>query len=249
MSDTTSDTFEGLIFLGIFGIAYETIYAQNLAHTQLKKKADSEPCIECGDIPCFPGGPTPQDRAETQAELNKQEEFINSMSPQEMRKRILEADGRKKQTGSYRPEGDAADRALTRKGYYQQEVDTLRLEKIKRGIPEEQAEEEAKAETDKKIQRLDAAHIIDSIIGGNKEDACFMSMGPRGANRRVGSAWARKGRRQALFNAVKNAIKTGKHRMDIHLEVCEENMGTDPCVDLPDPDIVPDNNSSTSLDK
>lgn len=75
------------------------------------------------------------------------------------------------------------------------------------------------------MKKLDAAHILDSIVGGHEEDAEHMAMRPRGANRRVGSAWSKGRRREALVNAVKKALKAGKKKMDVHLKVCEEGDG------------------------
>ncbi|AQS85520.1 MAG: hypothetical protein ABF876_18010 [Acetobacter aceti] len=100
-------------------------HANHQADTALKDKASDKPCIECGEIPCFPGGNGPDDRAETQKELDEQQKFINDLSPEEMDKRLADAQARKDDTGSYRPENDAQDRTETRNDYYKKESGIL----------------------------------------------------------------------------------------------------------------------------
>ncbi|AQS85517.1 hypothetical protein A0U92_12885 [Acetobacter aceti] len=96
---------------------------------------------------------------------------------------------------------------------------------MRQGISPKIAKQEAESETLERMKKLDAAHILDSIVGGHEEDAEHMAMRPRGANRRVGSAWSKGRCREALVNAVKKALKAGKKTMDVRLEVCDEGNG------------------------
>jgi hypothetical protein len=192
--------------------------ANEKADTQLKDSDAAEPCVECADaVPCF-NTPAGQSEAEMKKQLQDQQDLINSQTPQEMQDRLDAADQRKKDTGSYRPEGDAADREQTRNDFQQKRSDELAKEYEGQGYDPEEAEQKAQTQTAQEMKQLDATHALDSIAGGGKDDP--MSMGNKSINRSIGSQW--KSRVQALKDAVKKALQRGDENMNIKLKPCED---------------------------
>ncbi|WP_051622446.1 polymorphic toxin type 15 domain-containing protein [Acidocella facilis] len=192
--------------------------ANEKADEQLKDSDASEPCLECGDaLPCF-NTPAGQSEAETKKQLQEQQDLINSQTPQQMQDRLDAASQRKADTGSYRPEGDAAKRAETREDFQQKRSTELRRQYKEQGYGAREAKQMAEAQTAEEMKQLDATHALDSIAGGGEDDP--MGMGNSSVNRSLGSQW--KSRVQTLKDAVKKALQRGDEKMNIRLEPCED---------------------------
>lgn len=197
---------------------HQAVQANTKADEQLKDADASEPCVECGDaLPCF-NTPAGQSEAEAKKQLQDQQDLINSQTPQQMQDRLDAADKRKADTGSYRPEGDAAKREKTRGKFQKDRAKELAEQFEEQGRNPEEAEQMASTQTIQEMKSLDATHALDSIAGGGERDA--MGMGSKSINRSIGSQW--KTRVQALKDAVKKALQRGDEKMNIRLEPCED---------------------------
>jgi hypothetical protein len=149
--------------------------------------------------------------------LKEQQDKINEQSPEDMQKRLDEADARKAETGSYRPEGDAKARNDARDSFRTKRQSTLEDEFLKNGDSIDDAMRKAEEQTAQEIPAKDATHELDSIVGGNENDD--LSLGDRAVNRSVGSQW--KSRVKDLKQAVRRAKKRGQEKMNVKLEPCE----------------------------
>ncbi len=221
------EVVDGALLVGAAGLGlyvlYKAVTSQSVGHadtqadTQLKQGDQATPCIDCGEMPCFEP-PEGGDRDEMARQLKDQQDLINSQTPDQMQQRLDAAQARKDATGSYRPPGDAADRASTRSSYQSDQTSARAQELEAGGMGPEQAQSQASSEVSSQMKGLDATHELDSIAGGSESDV--MGMGDKSTNRSIGSQW--KSRRGDLEQAVKSAKEKGQEKMDVKLEVCDE---------------------------
>lgn len=201
------------------GILAEQMIQAHQQAQALKPTDQAQPCVECGEIPCF-NVPDGGDPAEMASQLKDQEDLINSLSPDEMQQRLDEAAARKAKTGSYRSEGDSDARQKARNSYQDEQTEKLIEQNKAAGMDPEKAETEAQKQVAKDMTGKDATHALDSIVGAKKGDP--IGMGDSSTNRSIGSQW--KTRLQALKNAVAKAKAASKKKMDIKLEICDQGV-------------------------
>lgn len=204
--------------IGLLAVtAVATWHAHHASETTLSDQAPATPCASCADeIPCF-NTPEGADPAEMKRQLKEQQDKINEQSPEDMQKRLDEADARKNQTGSYRPEGDSSARAKARDDFRAGREDALRRKYRQLGYDSETAQSRAEAETADKMKSLDATHELDAIAGGAEEDS--VTLADKSVNRSIGSQW--KSRMRALKDAVTRAKAKGEKKMNVKLDPCE----------------------------
>lgn len=213
-----------LIGLGIGLLAVKAIEKANEdADSSLKDKADSTPCSDCGDGPdCFtpPEGADPD---EFKRQLKMQQDEINSLSPDQMLKRLADGDAQKAATGSYRGAGDALARQKARDAAVKTAEDKAFDHARKAGKSLAQARQEAAKAGQAAVSGKDALHTIDWVAGG---DGKISGMGDSRINRSIGSQWAKTGngsqltRREQLRQAALKAKRQGKNQMNVDLKEC-----------------------------
>ncbi|MCW8308657.1 polymorphic toxin type 15 domain-containing protein [Acidiphilium sp. PA] len=197
--------------------AVAALHAHQTSQSGLSDQAPAVPCPSCADeLPCF-NTPDGADPAEMKRQLKEQQDKINEQSPEEMQKRLDEADGRKAETGSYRPEGDAKARDGARTDFQDERQSELQRAFRAQGYSGAEAARMAADQTTQEMSTQDATHELDSIVGGNEYDK--LSLGGRTVNRSIGSQW--KSRVKALKQAVKRAKERGQKKMNVKLEPCE----------------------------
>ena len=176
-----------LVYMAVQGLTSHSVnQADQQTDQGLKEGDQAEPCIECGEMPCFEP-PEGGDRDEMARQLQEQQDLINSQSPDEMQQRLDAAQARKDTTGSYRPDGDSAARSQTRGTYQQTQTDEQAAELEAQGMSPAEAQAQASSNVAGQMKSLDATHQLDSIVGGNEADA--LGMGDRSINRSLGSQW------------------------------------------------------------
>lgn len=206
------------IGVGLGLTAEEVLRAHQASHEKLSDQPAAKPCVDCAEaIPCFetPEGQSPKEMGR---QLKEQQDKINEQTPEDMQKRLDEADARKQSTGTYRPEGDAAARVKAREEFQDNRISELREKYREAGLTRREAAEKAAAQTAQDMAGMDATHELDSIVGGAAGDN--LTLANRSINRSIGSQW--KSRIKALKKAVKQAIQRGDKKMDVQLEPCEE---------------------------
>ncbi|MEE3504356.1 polymorphic toxin type 15 domain-containing protein [Acidiphilium acidophilum] len=205
--------------VGVLAVtAAEVLRAHEASESQLSSRDTAKPSVDCAEaIPCFetPKGQSTKDMAQ---QLKDQQDTINDQSPEEMQKRLDEADSRRQTTGSYRPEGDANARENARSNYQTDRQAELESQFQEEGLTPEEAAKEAATQTAKEMAGMDATHALDAIAGGAQGDS--LTMANRSINRSIGAQW--KSRVKALKKAVKQALKRGDKHMDVKLEPCED---------------------------
>jgi hypothetical protein len=206
--------------IGVLAVtAVAALHAHQSSQSGLSDQAPAVPCPSCADeLPCF-NTPKGADPAEMKRQLKEQEDKINDQSPEEMQKRLDEADARKAEKRSYRPKGDAGARQQVRNQFSNTRQQELRENYEAKGYDTETAIQAAADQTKRELAGMDATHGLDSIAGGKKGDK--MGLGDKSINRSIGAQW--KSRVKALKDAVKKTKERSAKKMNVKLEPCEES--------------------------
>jgi hypothetical protein len=160
-------------------------------------------------------------------QLDEQAAEINTLSPDQMILALQIADARwNKKTGyrgSYNGSSDSYVRSEYRKKQFtdltETETETLRS----RGISYGTAKLNARIIVSELFAKLDVAHSLDWIAGGNGKIA---GMRNRTINRSIGTQWNARGtvgkvtRREQLRAEAVRAQTNGAERMEVKLEPC-----------------------------
>ncbi|WHO75284.1 polymorphic toxin type 15 domain-containing protein [Rhizobium sp. BT03] len=195
--------------------------ANEAAETETKEQEAAKPCVDCGEIDCFkpPEGSTPDEVKEFKRQLDEQQKAINDIPPDQLVKNMenYEKIGRGAK--------DAADRAKARDNWIDNRAEELLNQNS--GMEREAAREAAKGE----IKTMDVIHTPDLSAGGTGRLSTENGgMGPRSANRSIGSQWSKTGdsgktRLQQLKEHAQKAKEKGE-RTNADLKICEDDKSS-----------------------
>jgi len=196
--------------------------ANEAAETETKEQEAAKPCVDCGEIDCFnpPEGSTPDQIDEFKRQLKEQQDAINEIPPDTLLKNMdnYEEIGRGAK--------DAADRARARDNWIDNRAEELLSQNS--GMGRKAARDAAAGE----IKTMDVIHTPDLSAGGTGRLSTENSgMGPRSANRSIGSQWSKTGpnsdqtRLQQLKEHAQKAKEKGE-RTNADLKICEDGKSS-----------------------
>lgn len=192
--------------------------ADTAAEADTHDQAAAKPCVDCGEIDCFnpPPGSTPDEIKEFKRQLEEQRDAINNIPPDQLIKNMdnYEKIGRGTQ--------DALDRANAREAWIRNRATDI----LKQNG--EMTREAARTAAAKDIKTMDVIHTPDLSAGGTGRISPENGgMGPRSANRSIGSQWSKtakgsdKTRLQQLKDHANNAKEKGQ-KTNADLKICED---------------------------
>ncbi|WHO75276.1 polymorphic toxin type 15 domain-containing protein [Rhizobium sp. BT03] len=191
--------------------------ANEAAETETKEQEAAKPCVDCGEIDCFkpPKGSKPDQIEEFKRQLKEQQDAINEISPDTLLKNMdtYEDIGRGAK--------DAVDRATARSKWLADKTVDL----VEEGLDETAA----RAAAQKELGTMDVIHTPDLSTGGTgKISEHNGGLGPRSANRSIGSQWSKTGetsektRLEQLRKHAEKAKEKGEG-MNADLKICDED--------------------------
>lgn len=181
--------------------------ADAAAEADTQNQAVAKPCVDYGEIDCFnpPPGSTPDEIKEFKRQLEEQRDAINDIPPDQLIKNMdnYEKIGRGTQ--------DALDRANAREAWIRNRATEI----LKQNG--EMTREAARTAAANDIKTMDVIHTPDLSAGGTGRISPENGgMGPRSANRSIGSQWSKtakgsdKTRLQQLKDHANNAKEKGQ---------------------------------------
>ncbi|HLP70230.1 MAG TPA: polymorphic toxin type 15 domain-containing protein, partial [Rhizobium sp.] len=190
--------------------------------TETKAEEATKPCVDCGEIDCFnpPEGSTPDEIKEFERQLKEQQKAINDIPPDQLVKNMenYEKFGRGAE--------DALDRANARESW---------IGNRSRELLNQNTRMSAKAARDaaaSEIKTMDVIHTPDLSAGGTGQLSTENGgMGPRSANRSIGSQWSKTGpssdktRLEQLKEHAQKAEEKGE-RTNVDLKICEDGKSS-----------------------
>lgn len=193
--------------------------ADAAAEAETKDHAAAKPCVDCGEIDCFepPDGPSKDEIEEFEKQLEEQRDAINDIPPDQLVKKMetYENIGRGAK--------DAADRKMARDAWANNRASEVVNKKP--GTTRDAARAAARSE----IKTMDVIHTPDLSAGGTgRVSPNNGGLGPRSANRSIGSQWSKGGnntdgktRLEQLKEHAQKAKEKGE-RTNVDLRLCKE---------------------------
>ncbi|OIS91689.1 hypothetical protein BLA27_20340 [Brucella cytisi] len=195
------------------------------AEEETQDKEAAVPCEDCGEIDCFnpPPESTPDEIEEFKRQLKEQQDAINDIPSDQLVQNMenYEKLGRGAK--------DAADRARARDNWIKNKARKLLNEDPR--MSAQAAQNAAKNE----LKTMDVIHTPDLSAGGSGRISTENGgMGPRSANRSIGSQWSKAGsnpdgktRLEQLKEHAQKAKEKGE-RSNAELKICDEGGSTKP---------------------
>ncbi len=189
------------------------------AEEETQDKEAAVPCEDCGEIDCFnpPPESTPDEIEEFKRQLKEQQDAINDIPSDQLVQNMenYEKLGRGAK--------DAADRARARDNWIKNKARKLLNEDPR--MSAQAAQNAAKNE----LKTMDVIHTPDLSAGGSGRISTENGgMGPRSANRSIGSQWSKAGsnpdgktRLEQLKEHAQKAKEKGE-RSNAELKICDE---------------------------
>lgn len=188
------------------------------ADAKTKESEQAKPCVDCGEIDCFkpPKGSTPDEIKEFKRQLKEQQDAINDIPPDQLIKNMdnYEKIGRGAQ--------DALDRANAREAWIRNRAAEILKQDGK------MTRDAARTAAANDIKTMDVIHTPDLSAGGTgRISPEHGGMGPRSANRSIGSQWSKtakgsdKTRLQQLKDHANKAKEKGQ-KTNADLKICED---------------------------
>ncbi|CDH26787.1 polymorphic toxin type 15 domain-containing protein [Xenorhabdus bovienii] len=148
------------------------------------------------------------------AQLRRQQDAINNMSPGEFK---IARDAYKKNKRNSQAAGAQENFRVSLENDI---ADNVSRDLIRKGMSPKKADEIAKEKAKNALQGLAALHEPDMVAGGYGQHAP-KKMGDSGINSAIGGSW-KGGRIKSLDNAAKEAVDSGlgDAKMNIQLELC-----------------------------